>query len=128
MKGPAMPQSRIRHAGIALALILTLLAGAMSARGAAADDTVVVEGPIAAIASSISGVAGQPPASPSVSLLLGLEDGPVTVELAPGAEILDAAGTVQPVRALDLRQQVRVYGAWHGDSRVLAHRIEVIEG
>lgn len=122
---PILTAQFVRRLTIPLALVL-VVALSLSVRLAAASDQVLVEGRIAGIASSITAAAGGPVSAPSVSLLLAVEGSPVTVELIPDVQVLDARGATLPVSTLDLKAQVRAFGVWQSATVFLAHRIEVL--
>ena len=91
---------------------------------ASADEAAAMGGRVVALLSAVRFEPGMPPSPPTVSLSLETDQGLVTVELAPDAELRDADGTPFTLQDIMPATALRVYGTVEAPGQLLAQRLE----
>ena len=91
---------------------------------ASADEAAAMEGRVVALLSAVRFEPGMTPSPPTVSLSLETDQGLVTVELAPDAELRDADGTPFTLQDIMPATALRVYGTVEAPGQLLAQRLE----
>ncbi len=119
-------RSRSFLAALSAILVAAAALPLLHGRPAAAHEDAVVEGRITVMASSVSASPGRPPSEPTLSLLIATENGRVTVDVAPDADVTDAEGRGFDPYQLQPADVVRADGEWQTETRLLAYRLIVL--